>query len=64
MTYAGGGEKHSRILFRNLDLFLAQKIKVGVTSGACSSGKFVVSRDCGSVGCTRQQAKAEIPDYD
>ena len=33
-THAGGEEKPSRILFRSLDLFLAQKIEVGVTAGA------------------------------
>ena len=28
------GEKSTKILFRNHDLFLAQKIEVGVTAGA------------------------------
>ena len=31
--YLAGHEKPSIILFRNLDLFLAQKIEVGVTAG-------------------------------
>ena len=33
-TYGVGDEKHSRILFRDQELFLAQKIEVGVTAGA------------------------------
>src|SRR5579864_3693377 len=57
--YPCGNEKPSRILFRNEDLFLAQKIKVSVTTGARIDDSRKVTREVVGISITIIQGKSK-----